>query len=98
MRFAYNLDYRELAYGLTRLTLADNFESYIVEDIVIAAGAEAQVQYQLPDDKLAKYYISLGQDGNGLVTKGPTAWTAKHIYLINNGAVQVTISIAILGA
>lgn len=98
MRFSYNADLRELSFGLTRLTLEDNFESFIAEDIVISAGAEKQIKYQLPDGKTAKYYISLGQTGNGLVTTGTTTWTAKHIYLINNGAEEVTITIAILGA
>jgi len=42
--------------------------------------------------------MSLGQTGNGLVTKGVTDWTAKHIYLKNNGAESVTITILILGA
>ena len=98
MKFSYNIDFRELSFGLTRLTLEENFESYIAEDIVISAGAEKQIQYQLPDGKIAKHYISLGQTGNGLVTKGTTAWTAKHLYLTNNGAEEVTITIAILGA
>lgn len=98
MKLSYNLDKRELSFGLTRLTFDDNFQSFISEDVVIAAGAEKQIQYQLPEGKIAKYYISLGQTGNGLVTKGTTAWTAKHIYLKNNGAEAVTITLAILGA
>jgi len=98
MKFSYNFDEREFSYGITRLTFSDNFESYIAEDVVIAAGAEKQITYQLPDGKVAKYYMSLGQTGNGLVTKGVTDWTAKHIYLKNNGAESVTITILILGA
>lgn len=98
MEFSYNLDFRELSFGLTRLNLKDNIESFIVENVVIAAGAEKQLTYKLPEGKAAKYFISLGQTGNGLVTKGSTAWTTKHVYIKNNGAEEVTISLALLGA
>lgn len=95
--FSYNLDFRQLSDGLNRLTIRENFESFIAENITISAGTEQQITYQLQDGKLAKYYLNLGQTGNGLVTKGDTAWTAKHIYLKNHGAESVTITVAILG-
>ena len=98
MKFSYNLDFRQLASGLQRLTIGDNFLSSIKEDIVITAGEEKEIAYQLDDGILAKYYINLGQTGNGLVTKGSTTWSRTKIYLKNNGAESVTISIAILGA
>ena len=98
MKFSYNFDAREFSYGISKLNFDDNFESYIAEDVVIPAGEEKQITYQLPDGRVAKYYLSLSQTGNGLITKGSTDWTAKHIYLINNGAESVTITIAILGA
>jgi hypothetical protein len=98
MKFSYNSDPRELSFGLTRLTFSDNFESFVVEDVVIPAGEEKQIAYQLPESKIAKHYISLGQTGNGLVTKSSTAWTSRYAYLENHGAEAVTITIVILGA
>lgn len=98
MKFSYNLDFRELASGLTRLTLDDNFDSYIAADVTISAGAEKGISYNLPGNRVAKYWIMLRHSGNGLVTDGATDWTARQIYLKNNGAEAVTITIAILGA
>ena len=97
MKFSYNADLRELSFGLTRLTFKDNFESSTIDGIVIPAGQEKQIQYQLVEGKVGKYFINLGQTGNGLITKGSTAWTSSHIYLVNNGTEQVTLSIVILG-
>lgn len=97
MKFSYNVDLRELSFGLTRLSFRDNFESSMIDDIVIPAGQERQISYKLVDGKVGRYFINLGQVGNGLVTKGATPWTANLISLVNNGAEQVTLSIVILG-
>lgn len=82
---------RELANGLRKLTFTDNFNGFKATDIVIPATSEKEVRNTLKF--IPNTYIILSQSGNGLVTKGTTAWDSNYLYLYNNGSVSVTITI-----
>ena len=77
--------------GLRKLDFANNFESQVAEDIVISATSEASIRNEL--NFIPKKYIIVSQSGNGLVTKSSTEWTSEYLYLYNNGASEVTITV-----
>lgn len=82
---------KELANGLRKLTFSDNFNGFIKTDLVISATSEKEIRNTLKF--IPNHYIILNQTGNGLITKGTTAWDSNYLYLYNNGAVSVTITI-----
>ncbi len=78
-----------LITGLTKLSFGDNFESFTVNNISIAAGETATITNQLKITPSARLIIR--QSGNSLVTDG--TWNAQSLQLINNGASDVTVSV-----
>jgi hypothetical protein len=87
------LDYLETC--LTRLSLFDNLDGYIAENVTIAAGETAEIAHGLRTTP--QFRIIVRQTGNGLVTDDPgKPFTDTFIYLKNNGVVSVTISVLIM--
>lgn len=81
---------KELTTGLTgRLTFDENFNSFLVEDIAIAAGATANIDNQLGVIPNERYIVR--QTGNGVITDG--TWDIETLRLVNNGAVDVVVSV-----
>ena len=81
---------RQLAVGLRDLTFGDNFKSFeITSDI--AATTELKIRNQL--SFVPTKYIIVSQTGAGQVTKGTSTWDENHLYLYNNGASSVTITV-----
>lgn len=78
-----------LITGLTRLSFGDNFESFTVRNLVIAAGATAVITNQLKITPSARLIVR--QSGNSLLTDGD--WDASAVRLINNGSDSVTVSV-----
>jgi hypothetical protein len=79
---------------ISRISIETSFSSYIAQDVVIAAGATANIQHFL--GVIPKWRIILRQTGNGVITDVTSGWTAKIISLKNNGAESVTISVMIV--
>lgn len=84
---------RQLAVGLRDLSFADNFVNS-KHEITIAATTEARIRHGL--NITPTQYIITSQSGNGLITKGTTAWDSNFAYLYNNGATSVTLTVYIL--
>lgn len=84
---------KELAVGLGDLNFADNFRSF-EKDVTIPATSEARIVNEL--SFIPTKYIITSQTGDGLVTKGDTAWTDDLLYLKNNGSVSVTLTVVFL--
>jgi len=59
--------------------------------VTISATSELAIRNELTF--IPTRYIILSQTGNGLITKGTTDWTSDYVYLYNNGAVSVTVTI-----
>lgn len=76
---------------LGRLSLIDNFESFEVQDIEITSGDEVTIGNKLTT--IPSKYIVVGQTGNGVISKGDTQWTAKYLYIKNNGPDTVKVSL-----
>ena len=73
---------RELSTGLRKLTIDENMDAFVVEDLVIPANSEVSVGNKLTF--IPKHYIITTQKGNALITKGDTEWTRSTLYLKNN--------------
>lgn len=80
---------RNLAVGLRNITFGDNFNSFETT-VTIGAGLETRIRNPLTLQPTR--YIIVSQKGNGLITKSGT-WSNEHVYLTNNGAVEVTATI-----
>lgn len=83
---------KELAIGLRNITFADNFKGF-EKTVTISATSETQIRNELQN--IPTKYIIVSQTGNGLVIKSNT-WTKDFLYLTNNGAEEVTITIIFL--
>jgi len=95
---SYSLDMNELSFLLTRLSFVDNFESFVVENVSLTAATETEISYNLPNNKVAKFFLPLVSTGNGVIVKGATEWTSRAIFLQNHGPNDVTMTLVILGA
>ncbi len=73
---------RSLSTGLRKLTLDENMDAFIVEDVDISANSEVTIGNKLTS--IPKHYIITSQKGNALITKGDTEWTGRSLYLKNN--------------
>ena len=59
--------------------------------VTISATSELEIRNELTFEPTR--YIILSQTGNGLITKGTSTWTSNNIYLYNNGAESVTLTV-----
>lgn len=81
---------RILDTGIQRLRLEENFINFIVT-VTIPAASELQIPNKLKTVPTKR--IILKQTGNGLVTDGAIAWNKDILYLKNNGAESITITV-----
>jgi hypothetical protein len=84
---------RQLAIGLRDLSLGDNFKGF-EETITISATSEAKIRNQL--NFIPTKFIITDIDGNAVISRGSTAWDENYVYLYNNGASSVTITVQFL--
>lgn len=80
---------KNVSTAFVRLGLVENFEAQRTNDVVIAAGATAEITNRLNFIPSAR--IIVRQTGNGVITDG--SWDIQTLRLTNNGAVSVTISV-----
>lgn len=72
-----------------KLSFNDNFNSFVIRDVEIAAGATANIDNQLSIIPNERYIVR--QTGNGVITDGN--WTIDTLELTNEGAETVVISV-----
>ena len=90
---SYNSLIRDLNTGLSRLKLGENFESN-TRTVTIASAAELKIPHNL--GAIPSGYLILRRSSNAVISDGGTAWDENNIYLTNNGASSVTLTIVIL--
>ena len=73
---------RELQNGLSKLSLADNFQSFTWEG-TISANTEKKIRNALQTKDV---YVIIETKGNALVTKGDTDYSSDFVYLKNHDA------------
>jgi hypothetical protein len=87
---------RELQLGLTKLSFADNFESFQVT-VTISAGAELQIRNELLNSAIpTKRIIVKGGSGAQDIVDGDTEWNLNYVYLKNTGASTATATVVFL--
>lgn len=72
-----------------RLNFKDNFNSFLAENITIAAGATAIIENKMNVIPTERYIVR--QTGNGVITDG--VWDLNQLRLVNQGATSVTINV-----
>ena len=87
--------FKDVTVGLRRLNFFDNFQTFqavvtipAATELPIVNGFEGNLVNSIPTGR-----IIVRQTGNGVITDGPTPWSADFVYLTNNGAVPVTITV-----
>lgn len=80
-------------FTLKNLSLNKNFSSKIV-DVVFASGETKNIAHLL--GVRPKYRIILRQEGNGVLSDIPSAWSDKVAVIKNNGSVTVRATIMFL--
>lgn len=89
-------EYNNLANTFNFLTkfmsISNNFDGNI-STVVLPATTQVQVQHLL--GVTPKYRLILRQEGNGVISDIPSGWNDKYITLLNNGSVEVRITILI---
>lgn len=78
----------------SKLSLKENFDGQIIENISFAAGEDKVIPHKL--GILPKYRIILRQEGNGVLSDTPSGWNKFQIKVKNNGAVEVTATIMLV--
>ena len=81
---------KDLNHGLRNMTFTNNVEGFEAT-VTISATSELAIRNELTFTPTR--YIIMSQTGNGLITKGSTDWSSDYLYLYNNGAVSVTITV-----
>lgn len=91
---------KKLTHGLTRLTLADNMETF-ESTFSVAAGKTVTIRNKLTSTPTR--YIIVSQEGNGLLTKTALQdgketiqWNNENIYLKNNGNETVKATVVFM--
>jgi hypothetical protein len=94
LRNAFTSVLRNLQAGLSQLDFADNFASFVAEDVIIPAGGELAIRNFLDATEVPRWRVILNQVGGGVITDGPTAWDSDFVYLSNAGGADATVSVA----
>ena len=86
---------RELSTGLQRLTVDENMDAFVIENLLMPANNEVSIGNKLTF--IPKHYIITSQKGNTLITKGDTEWTKSTLYLKNNSLTEdATITVVFI--
>lgn len=87
---------RELNVGLSKMSLVDNFDSFVTTE-TIPAGTEVQIRNGLRNGQVPTYRIILrGDAGSVDVVDGDTAWNTNFVSLKNVGASPATVTVLFL--
>lgn len=88
---------RDLTNGLFAINFQENFQSFIVTDLMIPAQMEVAIPNQFMSYSIGTIPIGriiVRQQGDALIIDGPTSWTTSHVYLQNTSTINnATISV-----
>lgn len=77
---------KQLANGLLKINFQQNFQSFIVKDLVIPPNKEVAIPnqfFEVYPGTLPDYRIIVRQRGDATIIDGPTVWNPKLVYLFN---------------
>ena len=91
---------KKLTHGLTKLTLADNMETFETT-FSVAGGKTVTIRNKLTSTPTR--YIIVAQEGNGLLTKTALQdgketiqWNNENVYIKNNGKETVKATVVFM--
>tara|TARA_B100000902_G_C27319139_1_gene923181 strand:+ start:666 stop:989 length:324 start_codon:yes stop_codon:yes gene_type:complete len=91
---------KKLTHGLTKLTLADNMETFETT-FSVAGGKTITIRNKLTSTPTR--YIIVAQEGNGLLTKTTLQdgketiqWNNENVYIKNNGKETVKATVVFM--
>ena len=90
---------RELDVGLRNLEIDVNTNSFVKEDLEIAASTEVSIVNEIRDSAGNKLIptkwaiLDKVSSGTSDIARGDTAWTTDLLYLQNHGANDATVKV-----
>lgn len=87
---------KDLSTGLLKINFEQNFQSFIVKNIVIKAGEEVSISNQFQTSypgQIPSGRIIIRQSGDANIIDGDTPWTAKQLYLKNPSLNEATVTV-----
>ena len=87
---------KDLSISLLKLTFAQNFQSFTVNDLTIPAGIEVAIPNQFKQvypGTIPSGRIIVRQQGNANIIDGSTTWTDGLVYLQNPSANDAVVSV-----
>jgi hypothetical protein len=78
----------------TRISMSENFDGQIIENISFGAGEDKVINHNLGKTPLFRFILR--QEGNGVLSDTPSGWNDFQVQIKNNGAVSVTATIMLL--
>lgn len=86
---------KDLSTGILKINFQQNFQSFTVENLSIAAGEEVSISNQFKNvypGSIPSGRIIVRQKGNANIIDG-SKWTESHLYLMNPSANDAVISV-----
>ncbi len=87
---------KELTLGFTKFTFNENFQSFVIENILIKAGQEIAVSNEFKNRYPGLIPIGkviIRQQGNANVIDGLNKWTSELLYLRNPSEEDAVVSV-----
>jgi hypothetical protein len=87
---------KELSIGLLKVNFAENFQSFLVQDLRIPANTEVSIPNAFrtaAPGSIPSGRIITRQQGDANIIDGNTTWTDMHVYLRNPSANDAVISV-----
>ncbi len=87
---------KDLSIGLLKIDFKQNFQSFTVENLKIAAGVEIAISNQFSNSypgTIPSGRIIIRQQGDANIIDGNTVWSDTHVYLRNPSVNDVVISV-----
>lgn len=87
---------REVSLNITKINFADNFQSFLVENLLIPAGQEVAIENQFRSrniNSIPTGRIIVRQKGDANIIDGNTDWNLSTVYLRNPSANDATVTV-----
>ena len=87
---------KDLSVGLLKIDFQQNFQSFTVENLKIAAGDEVSIPNEFRSSypgTIPKGRIIIRQQGDANIIDGNTVWTDTHVYLRNPSGNDAVVSV-----
>lgn len=87
---------KQLATGILKIDFVQNYQSFIVKDLVIAPMTEVAIPNQFRNvyqGVIPSMRIIVRQQGDANIIDGPSSWSDTQVFLFNPSANTVTITV-----